>query len=198
MHQLTSLREVRRLAMDAEHQAKQQSGKNALAITISKRSGEDYRVVGKWGNIDNRLSQLINYCRVAGIPVGMAYELRDLALRLSVPKEDKRYEDLQHIIRVDTLRILLRKLTVPAGKLPKELVDEIETYLRAQLALPSKEQREQQKRPENPDASQTRKETEKTTDPVSIETFINELVIAQMLAEAAELAQMQQTKQTKE
>lgn len=192
VHQLESLREVRRLAHDAEYQAKQKSGKNALAITVSKRGGEDYRIVGKWGSIDDRLLELIGYCRKASIPAGMAYELRDLALRLSVPSTDPQYDALQHIIRIDTLRILLRKLTVPAGKLPKKVVDEIEAYLREQLALPPKDITGQQDAPQSTGEAPTTEGTKEVQSfrPPSIETFINELVIAQMLAEAMELAQV--------
>ena len=87
VHHLDSLREARRLAHRAEQQSKQVDGKNALSIIVSKRGGEDYNIAGKWGNIDLRLSQLIDYYRAASIPVGMAYELRDLNLRLSVPQQ---------------------------------------------------------------------------------------------------------------
>ena len=98
VHHLDALREARRLAQDAEQQAKRMDGKNALAIIVSKRGGEDYRAVGKWGNIDERLAQLVTYCQEASLPVGMAYELRDLVLRLSVPKDDQRYATLQKVI----------------------------------------------------------------------------------------------------
>ena len=200
VHHLDSLRDVRRLASDAEKLAKQQDDKNSLAIIVSKRGGEDYRAVGKWDNIDVRLSQLMKYCSTASIPAGMAYELRDMTLRLSLPPasrkdkkgdqgEQKRQDEtLQKIIRLEALRILLRKLTVPAGKIPKKDVDEIEAYLRVQLALPPKEQVEQQQTTEDANMPQD----EPGLPPVSIETFINELVIAQMLAEAAELAQVKE------
>lgn len=190
VHQLDSLREARRLASDAEKLAKQQGDKNALAIIVSKRSGEDYRVVGKWDNIDVRLSRLMRYCRTASIPAGMAYELRDMILRLSVPRTDPRYDALQNIIRVDALRILLRKLTVPAGKIPQKLVEEIEAFLRVQLALPPKEQATQQKTIQSANTSNIQEKP--SLPPVSIETFINELVIAQMLSNAAELAQVKE------
>jgi CRISPR-associated protein Cmr2 len=171
VHHLDSLREARRLAHHAEQQAKRVDGKNALAIIVSKRGGEDYAIVGKWDNIDQRLSQLLKYCRAASLPVGMAYELRDLVLRLSVPTTDPQYETLQEVIRLDTLRILLRKLTVPAGKLPPDQIEEIETFLRAQLDLPPREQKGSQH-----------------TAQVALDLFIHELIIAQMLAEAQELA----------
>jgi CRISPR-associated protein Cmr2 len=181
VHHLDSLREARRLAHRAEQQAKNVDGKNALAITVSKRSGEEYRIVGKWGNIDTRLYQLLKYCRAASIPIGMAYELRDLVLRLSVATTDPQYETLQEVIRLDTLRILLRKLTVPAGKLPLDQIEEIETFLRTQLNLPPREQK----------GSQNTAQVvtlQKKTAQVSVEMFLNELVIAQILAEAQELA----------
>ena len=185
VHHLDSLREARKLAHRAEQQAKQVGGKNALAIIVSKRGGEDYEAVGKWGNIDVRLSQLIDYYRAASIPVGMAYELRDLDLRLSVPTTDPQYETLQEVIRLDTLRILLRKLTVPAGKLSPEKIEKIETFLRGQLDLPPKEQKD------NQNTAQVAL-LEKKDAPVSLDLFINELVIAQMLAEAQELADSRQ------
>ena len=191
VHHLDSLRKARRLAHDAEEQAKRQDGKNALAITISKRSGEEYRAVGAWDNIDVRLSWLINYCRDASIPAGMAYELRDLVLRISVPETDPRYDALQQVIRIDTLRILLRKLTVPAGKLPQERVKEAEAFLRVQLGLLPKEE-EQPRMPQHAIIALPERTPEGSSfPPVSVEMFINELVIAQMLAEAAELAQVE-------
>jgi CRISPR-associated protein Cmr2 len=240
VHHLDSLREARRLAHDAEQQAKRENGKNALAIIVSKRSGEDYRVVGRWGNIDVRLSQLVAYCRAASLPVGMAYELRDLVLRLSIPTTDsqdetlqdvirldtllsrlvaycraaslpvgiayelrdlvlrpsipttpQQDETLQDVIRLDTLRILLRKLKVPAGKLPPQKIEEIEAFLRVQLDLPPKEKKGEQDTSPIPEETVPPEEKGEQSHPppVSVETFINELIIAQMLAEAAELAQ---------
>ena len=73
----------------------------------------------------------------------------------------------------------MRKLTVPVGKLPPEKVEETETFLRVQLGLPFKEQ----------DGAKAPSPEKEPDAMVSIETFINELVIAQMLAEAKELAQ---------
>ncbi|HYU73880.1 MAG TPA: type III-B CRISPR-associated protein Cas10/Cmr2 [Ktedonobacteraceae bacterium] len=191
VHHLDSLRQARRLAHDAEQQAKRKDGKDALAITVSKRGGEDYQVVGKWGNIDVRFSQLVTYCHAASIPVGMAYELRDLVLRLSVPTTDPQYATLQNVIRLDTLRILLRKLTVPAGKLPPDQVKEIEAFLRVQLALPPKEQKGKLSTFQGAGEAHPpeKKKDEQSIAQVSVEMFINELVIAQMLAEAEELAQ---------
>ncbi|TMC18981.1 MAG: type III-B CRISPR-associated protein Cas10/Cmr2 [Chloroflexi bacterium] len=190
VHQLASLRDARYLAHDAEQQAKR-AGKNALAITVSKRSGEDYRAVGNWGNIDVRLSQLMTYCRAASLPVGMAYELRDLVLRLSVPETDPQYDALQNVMRFDALRILMRKLTVPAGKLPPERVKEIDGFLRVQLDLPPQEQKGQHNMFQASSMVRSLAEQREIQRRplVSLETFINELVIAQMLAEAAELAQ---------
>jgi len=196
VHHLEPLREARRLAHDAEKKAKRMPGKNALAITVSKRSGEDYSVVGTWGNIDERLSKLINYCREANIPAGMAYELRDMALRLTVSKEDKLYETLQQVKLLDAQRILLRKLTMPAGRLSPEQIKGIETFLHNELNPPPEKQEanELNPPPKGQEANETtlqntKQEKGKSKARVSVETFINELVIAQMLAQAAELAQ---------
>jgi CRISPR-associated protein Cmr2 len=173
VHHLDSLSEARRLAHDAEQRAKRKSGKNALAITLSKRGGEDYSIVGTWDNIDTRLAQLVAYCRTGSISGGTPYELRDLVLRLSVPKTDPQYDTLQEIIRVDTLRILLRKLSVLVGKLSSDEVKGIERFLRMELGLPQEDTSNEPHIPQ-----------------VSTEMFINELIIAQILADAEELAQL--------
>ena len=55
-HHLTPLSEVLDLARSAERIAKSVEGKNALAITLSKRSGTERTVVDKWSNLSERLN----------------------------------------------------------------------------------------------------------------------------------------------
>lgn len=170
VHHLNSLRDALELARNAEKRAKDIDGKNALAITISKRSGEDYQIAGAWGDLDNILEQLIPLCRIDAIPDGTAYELRDLAQRLTVPKNDSHFLKLQEVIKWDALRILQRKLRVPQGKLPEEKADEVESFLKARLGIEQKPS------------------DGKNIKAVDLEAFINELIVAQVLADAMQLA----------
>lgn len=180
VHHLDSLREARILAENAEHLAKSVTRKNALAIIVSKRSGEDYSVAESWDNIDSDLEQLISYCRIGAIPEGTAYELRDLALRLSVstdgsyadPQEKEISKTLHKVIKQDALRILQRKLYVPLGKFPKGQAETVENFLKARLGIEQEQQTGEGNAP-----------------PIAIDAFINELIIAQTLANARQLAE---------
>ncbi len=99
-HHLDPLSDALTLARAAEKGAKSVPGKNALAVTVSKRSGVDRTVRGKWGTLDQRLERFIALHRADAIPDGAAYELRDLALRLGT---------LEEATRKDAMRILRRK-----------------------------------------------------------------------------------------
>ena len=78
VHHLDSLQDSLNLARAAEKKAKgvkDKSGlkdKNGLAITISKRGGVDYSVVGQWGEIDTYIDRLIPFFVDDSIPDGMA------------------------------------------------------------------------------------------------------------------------------
>jgi CRISPR-associated protein Cmr2 len=180
VHHLDSLREARGLAQEAERCAKHVAGKNALAITVSKRSGESYSIARSWDSINGYLEQLITFCRADAIPDGTAYELRNLALRLTISTngqngesvEQKIIEGLPEVIKRDALRILQRKLYVPLGKFPKGQAEEVENFLKARLGI------EQEQQP-----------NEKETILTTVDEFINELIIAQMLADARQLAE---------
>ncbi|HLX59246.1 MAG TPA: type III-B CRISPR-associated protein Cas10/Cmr2 [Ktedonobacteraceae bacterium] len=179
VHHLDSLREARELAQEAERRAKR-VGKNALAITVSKRSGESYSIARPWDSINGYLEQLIIYCRADAIPDGTAYELRDLALRLTVstdgqdgdPAKQKINATLSAVIKRDALRILQRKLYVPVGKFPKEQAKAVESFLTDRL-----------------DGVQEQQANDKETALATINEFINELIIAQTLADARKLAE---------
>jgi CRISPR-associated protein Cmr2 len=180
VHHLDSLREARELAQEAERRAKRVDGKNALAITISKRSGENYSIAESWDNIDAYLERLISFCRIGAIPDGTAYELRDLVLRLTVstdgqdadPQQKEISKTLQKVIKQDALRILQRKLYVPLGKFPKGQAETVENFLKARLGIEQEQQ-----------------SSEGNASPFVINAFINELIIAQTLADARQLAE---------
>jgi CRISPR-associated protein Cmr2 len=180
VHHLDTLKEARRLAKQAEIRAKEVNGKNALAITISKRSGGEYSIAGSWETknlrqgIGDYLENLINVCRDDAIPDGTAYELRDLVLRLTASEnqEEKAACVLQKVIKQGMRRILQRKLYVPVGKFPKEQAKLVEKFLNARLGIKEEQQ-----------------DCEKRTTPVAINQFIDELIVAQTLAEARQLVE---------
>lgn len=101
-HHMEPLSDVLTLARAAEKAAKSVDGKNALAVTVSKRSGVDRTVTGTWGTLDQRLDWFITLHRTDAIPDGAAYEFRDLAQRLNEPQ-------MQAAMTKEAVRILRRK-----------------------------------------------------------------------------------------
>ncbi len=108
-HHLDPLQDTLDLAREAEKIAKKLvTGKNALAIIASRRSGADWTVKGSWnkkvqgGALDSRLNRLICLQLDELLPRGVGYELRDLSLRL-------RGINNKAPMRDEAIRILLRK-----------------------------------------------------------------------------------------
>lgn len=99
-HHLEPLTDALQLARAAEKAAKRDGGRDALAITLSKRSGIDRTVVGKWGEFVPRLSRFITLHRLEAIPDGAAYELRELSTQLKT---------MPDAMRAEAIRILERK-----------------------------------------------------------------------------------------
>ena len=172
-HHLDALREALNLARSAEKQAKALQGKNALAIRVSKRSGEERAVVGHWGELDRRLSELMKLYQDSSIPEGMSYELRMQARRLTGPASDK---DLQQAQLEEAKRILQRKLSIrqktrglESDKTTKELVNTL-------LAMLARNNQQGQ-----PDISLSR-----------VEEFATELMVARTFADAMELIEPQE------
>lgn len=115
-HHIEPLADTLQLAGEAERLAKSLPGKNALAITLSKRSGVDRSVSGRWGNLEDgdgstfltRLRNFIALHREEAIPDGAAYELRDLAERLGRAPEGLR-SALEPAMRSNAIGIFERK-----------------------------------------------------------------------------------------
>jgi CRISPR-associated protein Cmr2 len=117
------LQETLVLAREAEKIAKKevpnrkQPEKNALAITLSKRSGVERTVKGSWnksnrrGALDSRLYRFVFLLFQDQLPDGVAYELQDLALRLKAPKDpnDADRSILLEAQQAEAKRILRRK-----------------------------------------------------------------------------------------
>jgi CRISPR-associated protein Cmr2 len=92
------------LARQAEKEAKKT--RNALAITLSKRSGADRTIAGQWdAQIAERLQYFIDLHRRDALPDSAAYDLHDMAVRL----------DHQHVpiaaVQAEARRIVQRKRT---------------------------------------------------------------------------------------
>ncbi|HEU5375228.1 MAG TPA: type III-B CRISPR-associated protein Cas10/Cmr2, partial [Ktedonobacteraceae bacterium] len=177
-HHLESLQQVRQLAKQAEDRAKCLEGKNALAITLSKRSGEDYGIAGHWDDLDISLQRLVDFAARKAIPTGTAYELRDLLLRLGVLGEETHTSSQRQVnspytevVERDALRIIKRKLSVPRGKFPPEQIEEITRFFKARLGI---------EQPPHSDRGHIRS--------VALSELINELIVAQVLADAKEVA----------
>lgn len=120
-HYMEPLSDTLKLARDAEKKAKSFPGvkdqaipaKNALAITLSKRSGSDRTIVGSWsGEFFQHINDLIQLYRTDNIPDGYAFELEDLSLRLGSKIDPA-------ILRAEAKRIAKRKLE---GKDSNELL----------------------------------------------------------------------------
>lgn len=82
-HHLTPLSNVLDTAREAERAAKRISGKNALVIVLSKRSGAERTVSARMGDLLERMPVLIGYVRQKQISAGIAYELQKLHQELS-------------------------------------------------------------------------------------------------------------------
>ncbi len=115
VHHLMPLTDARELAHDAEHAAKTQVvGKNAIALTVSKRGGSDTTIDGKRSVLIERLEQAIDWHRRQLIPDGAAYDLRDVARRLSGPSVSQMDQATRNaVLRLEAERIIRRKVKNP-------------------------------------------------------------------------------------
>lgn len=111
-HHLDPLSDVLKLAKEAEATAKKDvAGKNGLAVTLSKRSGIDRTIAGKFSALHERLTELKKLFDSKLISGGTAYELQELHRALSgtsIPPEG---------IVQEALRILERKKESSGNKL---------------------------------------------------------------------------------
>jgi CRISPR-associated protein Cmr2 len=140
-HHLESLSDALQLSRTAEKAAKRVEGKNALAVIVSKRSGTDRPVVGKWGTLDQRLDCFVFLHRMEAIPDGAAYELYDLAIHLQPSALHAGHEiiseqaegvrqTLESAVRSEALRILKRKrISGGQTKLTEKVLEEISGFI---------------------------------------------------------------------
>jgi CRISPR-associated protein Cmr2 len=209
MHHLSLLNEALETARRAEKQAKHVDGKNALAIIVSKRSGEDYSVAGQWGEggksgLADHLQHFITLYRQGDLPKGLPYEIRETVLRLTAfvnePEVSARatseasasppLDSLREAINADIKRILKRKLAASQSKTKRTLkeTDELLAQLSARpnsiyrgfiAALPQPEQ-------PGDDSQQARKRFAQFRR--ACDEYTNEFIVAQVFADAKDLA----------
>ncbi len=168
VHHLVPLTDAVDLARAAEKIAKSVKGKNALAITISRRSGGDYTVKAQRAALVERLKQFIGLFATDKLPSGVAYEIRDLVLRLDLDPEKDADPNLRMAARQDVLRIFKRKQTQG-----KEIEPETLQYIRKQLGLDA-----------NGQAPVDLIEDANGQAPVDLIELAHELVVARALADA--------------
>ncbi len=168
VHHLVPLTDAVDLARAAEKIAKSVKGKNALAITISRRSGGDYTVKAQRAALVERLKQFIGLFAKDKLPSGVAYEIRDLVLRLDLDPEKDADPTLRRAARQDVLRIFKRKQTQG-----QEIEPETLQYIRKQLGLDA-----------NGQAPVDLIEDANGQAPVDLIELAHELVVARALADA--------------
>ncbi|MFY9226803.1 MAG: type III-B CRISPR-associated protein Cas10/Cmr2 [Blastocatellia bacterium] len=129
VHHLDPLSDSLELVRKAEKAAKSVAGKNALAVTVSKRSGVDLTIKGSWGQIDERLKTWITLHANNQIPDGLAYELRDLTITLGDVPKDLMQAEAKRIFRrkkVDEKFLANIEQTIDKGEVSvKDLADEL-------------------------------------------------------------------------
>ncbi len=201
VHHLHPLGDALEIARRAEHQAKQIPGKNALAIIVQKRGGPPCLVKGQWDVLDTRLERHIELYQKDIIPSGMAYELRELAVRLEAGREQSAEQELSPAYaRFAALRVFQRKLagTDPVSKA-------VYLYLLKRMIFKddelAKEDAEiQQMLHEKEAQARSKEELEAVSElrailarceplnPTNIGQLANELVVARLFAQARNLA----------
>lgn len=210
VHHLHPLGDALNIARSAEKRAKK-GAKNSLAITLQKRGGPPCEIGGVWQIFDTRLEQLIELCAEI-IPTGMAYELRELALRLNPDPAQKKdatsTSDQKASISLDyiqyaALRVLQRKMGETSAARRDKKAAALALYaLKCMIGLigthgekPAdalsalyKTLDPQAKDPQLLIELEQKVEPMNALQPVRVEDLANELVVARFFANARRLA----------
>ena len=134
-HHLEPLRDVLNLVRSAEKQAKAVAGKNALAITLNKRSGTDRTVKDTLSRLVERLNTMAQWWLDGTLSKGTAYELEYLAREMKniLQKEDDVLPE--DALRAEAIRILKRKRESGGGEqVTQTVIQQLEEWLK-QIAL---------------------------------------------------------------
>jgi CRISPR-associated protein Cmr2 len=186
VHHLSLLDEALNHVRRAEKMAKHvDEDKNALAIIVSKRSGEEYAIAGHWGDLDAYMELLISYFRSGYIPGGTAYELRATTRQLKGFASTEETSKLSEAIKANARRTLRRKLGVPESK-RHDQTEAILQKLEQRTGILPQDDLKSALKEQTATSSQAE---EKPVQVVDIAEFINELIIAEELADAYNLAE---------
>jgi CRISPR-associated protein Cmr2 len=194
VHHLELLSEALDVARRAEKKAKSYQKwrqadrkwlkKDALAIIVSKRSGEAYDIAGRWGDLNRFLDQLIPLYGDEIIPKGTAYALRESMLRLQcehlslIPQEGEAEakQKKRAVLLAEAERILQRKLLVSDSKSKhRDKAERALGLLEQRLDIPD-------------DLARGNRKQSATETTSTMEAFVHELIVAEMLADAQQLA----------
>jgi CRISPR-associated protein Cmr2 len=151
-HHLDPLADTLELAREAEKIAKRLPAKDALAITVSKRSGVDRTIVGDRITLHKRLKDMVTLFRQDAIGKGVAYELQELhrilGETIGLPED---------AVNQEVLRIVKRKRESGGDKnVSSKVVEQFARWLK--------------------------------TDKAPVDELAQELIIAAVFADAANLA----------
>lgn len=164
-HHLDALEDSLQQARDAEKVAKGVKGKNALAVTLSRRGGSPRTVKGARGELDERLWVMVEWHLQKQIARGLAYEWLELEKRLSPTTSQEYGAHLHQVLWLEAARIMGRKRESGGGEgLEKKVADQLKIWL-DQSSASSGEHEEG-----------------------VLEALANELIVSAALAEAMEQA----------
>lgn len=142
-HHLEPLGDVLRLTRAAERKAKDIEGKAAVAITLSKRSGIDRTIAGRWEDgFVERFTTFYKLFEKDEIPHGVAYELSALYQRLNIPAHwqptKNQTDQLRNAMISEAGRIFDRKRD-RTGVAASKTLDrtKFETYLKSAPSIQS-------------------------------------------------------------
>jgi CRISPR-associated protein Cmr2 len=124
-HHIEPLSNALDLARAAEQRAKRIEGKAALCITVSKRSGADTTIAGKWDVMKARLERLTTALADGSLPDGIAFEYQDLWARVGALDHGKA------IFAAEAKRIFARKVAANGNSVDQTLRDEILGWLQS-------------------------------------------------------------------
>jgi CRISPR-associated protein Cmr2 len=173
VHHLEPLSDALALARAAERTAKAVKDKNALALTLSKRSGADVTVAGTWGTIEQRLWRFSLLHRLDQLPDGAAFQLRDLAERLQ-PRGANTAPPAAAVL-AEAKRIIGRKQ--PQRGRASQVDASVQALLGQQLTPPS---------------APTSAPQDGLAALRQVRALADELIVARVLAAAADLAALPQ------
>lgn len=190
-HHMEPLSDVLERVRQAERTAKAHPGKDALALTLSKRGGADVTVCDQTLRLVQRLSLFSYWHSRELFPDGAAYELRDAALRHAEPLTSviERPEPSSLLRRkalaYDALRILSRK---QAERGSRKLDESVRVTLEALLLNPEDVPPHEQGRLHSLLEPWTQPIPLRDDKTLRVRALADELIVARILADSADQA----------